>query len=416
MKITIRRACTSPDDAPFDVAERKGIGHPDSLADLIADAFSQRYARWCRDRFGAIPNHWVDKLTLVGAAADVRYGGFEIRKPVDCYLIGKITERVGETPIPVVDLFQEVVGDVLSTALGDDRILSHVRLHVNNTSGTATDHDQQFYRPHAADGLVRVLATESVANDTVICVGAGHRGLAADLAVRLERHITDAGFRRTFPAVGTDVKVMVVRAERVLDITAAVPIHPESADCWEAYRRCLSDAHDAIAAELKTLLDDEPRARHITSVALHLNTKDGPGRGYLAPFGTALGKGDCGAVGRGNRFSGAIEPLRPASCEAPAGKNPNHHAGKIYTAVAAEAARQIFAETGMYAEVTIAARNGAVLTDPAHVLVALNGPADAATTNLIERTILSSVAGAASYAGRFLAVDPVNAFRGEAGP
>jgi S-adenosylmethionine synthetase len=148
-------------------------------------------------------------------------------------------------------------------------------------------------------------------------------------------------------------------------------------------------------------------------VALHLNTKDTPGRGYLAPFGTSLGKGDCGAVGRGNRASGAIEPLRPASCEAPAGKNPLHHVGKIYTAVAAEAAQRILADTGVYAEVTIAARNGGQLGDPAHVLVAVDRPVDAPTVAAIERIVWWSVGGAHTFIDRFLATDPVARFRQE---
>uniref|UniRef100_A8LZA0 S-adenosylmethionine synthetase-like protein n=1 Tax=Salinispora arenicola (strain CNS-205) TaxID=391037 RepID=A8LZA0_SALAI len=65
MQISIRHACVDPDDQPFDVAERKGVGHPDSLADLLADAFSQRYSSWCLREFGAIPNHWMDKVNLV---------------------------------------------------------------------------------------------------------------------------------------------------------------------------------------------------------------------------------------------------------------------------------------------------------------------------------------------------------------
>jgi S-adenosylmethionine synthetase len=413
MKISVQHACVSPDSLPFDTAERKGIGHPDSLADLVADAFSQRYAHWCLRQFGAISNHWVDKVNLVGAAADVRFGGFDIRKPVDCYLFGKITDRVGAAVIPIEEFFQDVIDDVLPAALGDGRILDHVRLHINNTRGTGMDHDAQFYEPRAAASIPRVLATESVANDTVICVGAARRGLAADLAVALEQRITGAGFRQVFPAMGTDVKVMVVRAGESLDITAAIPIHPEWVESWEAYRGCLGDVQGAISAELKALLDNDSRAGGITSMSLHLNTKDRPGRGYLAPFGTSLGKGDCGAVGRGNRASGAIEPLRPTSCEAPAGKNPLHHVGKIYTAVAAEAARRILADTRLYAEVTIAARNGAPLADPAHVLVALDRPVDDATAGLVERIVLSSVAGATTFTDRFLACDPIAVFREE---
>ncbi len=397
MKITIQQACVSPDTQPFDAAERKGIGHPDSLADLVADTFSRRYSSWCLRQFGVVPNHWVDKVNLVGAVAEVGFGGYEIRKPVDCYLFGKVTDQIGATPVPVEAIFNDAVSTVLSTALGGLRILDHIRLHINNTRGVATDHAPEFYLPTAPTRLAGVLAEESVANDTVICVGASRRGLAADLDV--------------FPAVGTDVKVMVVRVGTELDITAAIPCHPELVPSWEAYRAALGDVQAVLSADLKRLLDQEPRAAAITGVTFQLNTKDLPGRGYLAPFGTSLGKGDCGAVGRGNRYSGAIEPLRPASCEAPAGKNPIHHVGKIYTAVAAEAAQRIFNDTGLYAEVTIAARNGGRLTSPAHVLVALDRDPGTGTLTTIDRIVRWSISGAAGFKDHFLATDPIARFR-----
>ncbi|MFI6758834.1 methionine adenosyltransferase [Micromonospora sp. NPDC050417] len=307
MQISIRHACIDPDDQPFDVAERKGIGHPDSLADLVADAFSQRYSSWCLREFGAIPNHWVDKVNLVGAAADVRFGGFDILKPADCYLFGKITDQVGETQVPIEEIFREVVLEVLPAALGDSRILEHLRLHINNTRGTAVDHDPRFYRPDAARDISAVLAAESVANDTVVCVGTARQGLAADLAIRLERRLTNEGFRQIVPAAGTDVKVMVVRIGSALEVTAAVPFHPELVESWQAYRAALAEAQSTVSAELKSLLDQDPRARAVTGLSLHLNTKDVPGRGYLAPFGTSLGKGRlrCGRawqpVQRGHR-------------------------------------------------------------------------------------------------------------------
>jgi S-adenosylmethionine synthetase len=412
VKIAIHHACTDPDLMPFDTAERKGVGHPDSLADLVADTFSLRYASWSQGEFGAVPNHWVDKVNLVGCVADVDFGRFTIRKPIDCYLFGKITDHVGPTTVPIEDMFRDTVSQVLATALGDTRALDHVKLHINNTRGVAVDHDPQFYLPKTPGRIAEVLATETVANDTVICVGTSRRGLAADLAVRLERHITGDTFRRGLPAIGTDVKVVVVRIGTSLDITAAVPFHPEAVGSWDTYRSYLAEVQIAISTELKAMLDRDPRARGLTETSLHLNTKDVPGRGYLTPFGTSLGKGDCGAVGRGNRFAGAIEPLRPASGEAPAGKNPVHHAGKIYTSVAAETARQIYAETSLYAEVTIAARNGAPLDDPAHVLVAVDRRVDARTASAVQDVVRRCIAGAARFKDHFLSSDPMAEFRG----
>jgi S-adenosylmethionine synthetase len=410
MKIVIKHACTDPDRMPFDVAERKGIGHPDSLADLIADTFSLRYSTWCRKHVGAIPNHWVDKVTLIGAAARVRFGGFDIDKPVDVHLIGKITSHVGRVGIPIEEILAETVHAVLPAALGDGRILDHLRLFVDNTSGTGADHDPRFYRPRSEENLAALLASESVANDTVVCVGSSRRSLAADLAVGLERWITGSGLRGVVPAVGTDVKVMAVRVGSTMDLTIAVPFHPEQVESWTRYRDCLAETQAAISAEAKVLLDGDARAYAITNLCVSLNTKDVAGRGYLAPFGTSLGKGDCGAVGRGNRHSGAIEPLRPAGGDAPAGKNPNHHAGKIYSAVATEAAQRILAETGVYAEVTIVARNGGHLADPAYVLASLDRQATSPET-VVETLLRETVDTAPDYARRFLASDPMARFR-----
>jgi S-adenosylmethionine synthetase len=404
MKIIKSLGACHPDQASFDVAERKGIGHPDSLADLVADAFSRRYASLCLERFGVVPNHWVDKVNLVGAAAEVRFGGYDIRKPVDCYLFGKITERVDGTELPIAQLFDEVVRAVLVEALGNKDVLGHLRLHVNNTAGVAVDHDEQFYRPRTVAGVRQVLADESVANDTVMCAGTGARGVAGEAAVWLESLLTDADFQARYDT-GTDVKVMVVRAGTELDVTAAVPFHPQHVIGWTAYRERLDTIRDELGAELKRFLDELPIS--MSGARLHLNTKDVPGRGYLAPFGTSLGKGDCGAVGRGNRYNGVIEPLRPSSGEAPAGKNPLHHVGKIYTAVADDLARRLFAEAGIYAEVVIAARNGGRLDRPAYVLIRSDQPIGPGG----EAIARDAIGTAASYHERFLATDPVDRFR-----
>jgi S-adenosylmethionine synthetase len=396
-----------PDATAYDVAERKGIGHPDSLADLVADAFSRRYAAICMEMFGAIPNHWVDKVTLVGAAARVRYGGYSILKPVDCYLFGKITARVGSEDIDLAEMFRQVIHRTLPTALGGYGILPHLRTHVNNTSGSATDHDPEFYAPSSADALRHLLTYESVANDTVICTGASSHGLAARTAVWLETLINATDFRDRYPMVGSDVKVMVIRVGDAIDVTAAIPAHPQTVLSWEDYRDQLAYVDVALTGELKARMEGEG---HVGAVRLHINTKDGGRGAYLAPFGTSLGKGDCGAVGRGNRGGGVIEPLRPSGCEAPAGKNPVHHVGKIYTALARQAAQLIHQELGHYTEVTVAARNGDPLDDPAFVFITLPDEARRPEQSRAGQIAAETLAAAPDFCTRFLETDPVTAF------
>ncbi|GAB2814285.1 methionine adenosyltransferase [Actinocorallia aurea] len=390
MKILMRTGLADPDQLRFDCAERKGIGHPDTLADLIADTFSREYSAWCLNAFGAIPNHWVDKVTLIGAASEVAFGSFRVAKPVECHLVGKLTARIGNLAIPVDEIFAQVVRRVMDDALGSPEIWPHLVTRTYNTSGVAVDHDGQFYAPSTPSALRRVLAAESVSNDTVLCTGTSGPGLAGRLAIQIEEEI------RAFapPQIGTDVKVMVVRDGSGFEATAAIPVHPESVTSWRQYSDLIRDVAGELADRLRPSWD----------VTLRVNTKDIPGRGYLAPFGTSLGKGDCGAVGRGNRGYGVIEPLRASSGDAPAGKNPVHHGGKIFGALAATAAQAIREKTGRPAEVTVAARNGEPLDDPAFVLVSLTDDGD---RGVAEEIVRQTVADSRSFTERFLATDPI---------
>lgn len=71
----------------------------------------------------------------------------------------------------------------------------------------------------------------------------------------------------------------------------------------------------------------------------------------------------------------------------------------------------MLAETSVYAEVTIAARNGGQLDDPAHVLVSVEREVDATTVAGIEEVVRRAVAGATTFAARFLAAEPLARFR-----
>ncbi|MFC5186756.1 methionine adenosyltransferase [Actinomadura harenae] len=408
MKILSRAGVEHPDTAPWDAAERKGIGHPDTLADLCADAFSAAYARRGLAAFGHIPNHWVDKVTLAGAASRVRLGGYEVIEPVQCHLFGKVTSSVGDDPIDVAGLFEWSVTDVLTRALGGSEIVPHLRFHITNTSGSAADHAPTFYEPRCASDLAQVLAEDSVCNDTVICTGTSAMGAAGRIAVELERFLTGPELTAVVPGAGTDVKVMVTRVGDHLDVTAAVPMHPWAVRDWKVYADLIAVVGNLSRVQLKRLVD---QYRPGGSFTLNLNTKDRPGRGYLAPFGSSLGKGDIGAVGRGNRHSGVIEPLRPSSCEAPAGKNPVHHAGKIYTVLARRAAEQIAAEVGAYATVVICARNGHPVTHPAYVLVEIAGPLPGGLLDRAEKVAEQVMATAPLLAQEFAHADPMESFQ-----
>ena len=76
---------------------------------------------------------------------------------------------------------------------------------------------------------------------------------------------------------------------------------------------------------------------------MQVNTADDVEAGavYLTLTGTSAEMGDDGAVGRGNRVSGLITPFRATSLEAPCGKNPVSHVGKVYNVLALLMAQDI---------------------------------------------------------------------------
>ncbi len=56
----------SIDEQEIEIVERKGWGHPDTLADGVANAISYQYANYCLKNFGYILHHNVDKISLLG--------------------------------------------------------------------------------------------------------------------------------------------------------------------------------------------------------------------------------------------------------------------------------------------------------------------------------------------------------------
>lgn len=77
-----------------EVVERKGPGHPDTMADALSDALGRALCRAYQARFGAILHYNVDKALLVGGAATPRFGGGTVTEPAEILLAGRATTEV----------------------------------------------------------------------------------------------------------------------------------------------------------------------------------------------------------------------------------------------------------------------------------------------------------------------------------
>ena len=94
----------SPASQPLEIVERKGLGHPDTICDALAENLSRALSRFYLERCGAILHHNVDKALLCGGTARPAFGGGEIAEPIEIYLAGRATAEFEGVTIPVDEI------------------------------------------------------------------------------------------------------------------------------------------------------------------------------------------------------------------------------------------------------------------------------------------------------------------------
>jgi S-adenosylmethionine synthetase len=344
----------------IEVVERKGIGHPDTICDGVAEAASRALCAAYIERFGVVLHHNVDKALLVGGRARPAFQGGEITEPMVLYLAGRAAEGAKGVTLPIRELVVESARKWLRDHLHAVDVDRDVRIEALVRPGSQ-DLVELFLRN--ANGGVQL------ANDT--SCGAGYAPLSATETTVLETSLQLERLSRgpRTPEVGEDTKVMAVRRGRRLDLTIACAMigrHLRDLDHYLARR----DALAGVAREVGLATKNGFEAVDVT-----VNAADDPSAKsvFLTVSGTSAEAGDDGEVGRGNRVNGLITPGRPMTLEAAAGKNPVTHVGKLYNVAAHEIARDIVAELRdvAYAECILVSRIGRRIDEPVSVDVRL---------------------------------------------
>ena len=356
-----------PADAPIEIVERKGLGHPDTLCDAIAERVCIALCRNYRERFGMILHHNVDKVLLVGGASRPAFGGGEVIGPIEIYLAGRATAEWRGIEVPVAQIAiaacREAVAERLPLAIVDRdvRVFSRIR----PGSGDLTS-------LFAAAGVPR-------ANDTSIGVGFAPRTKLEQGVLAIEPALVAS--KR--PEIGPDVKVMGVRRDRDVDLTVA---------CAFVDRHVASrDAYDEKKARAEQLV----RGAFGGPCSVVVNAGDvAAGAAYLTVIGSSAEAGDDGEVGRGNRATGLITPCRPMTMEATAGKNPVNHVGKLYSVIAERIAATIIATMPdlHQASCFLVSKIGARIDEPALADIAVGHEPDAAERAAIDEIVHGQLA------------------------
>jgi S-adenosylmethionine synthetase len=114
---------------PVEIVEHKGLGHPDTLCDALAEEVSLAPSRFYLERFGFVLYHNVDKVLLRGGAARPAFAGGEANEPIKLYLAGRATREYRGVEIPVDQLAIAACRSWLSTNMHALDAERHVRVH-----------------------------------------------------------------------------------------------------------------------------------------------------------------------------------------------------------------------------------------------------------------------------------------------
>lgn len=339
---------------PIEFVERKGVGHPDTICDRLAEELACQLARDYLQYTGAVRHFNVDKAILAAGAVDIGFGGGVHVKPSKLVLVGKAAFGFDWEPD--------------TDELADQY---HKRLLELLPDASPEAFEVEVWLNRSSVDLAAVVHAETIAplaNDTSFAAVSLPRSILESIVHGIETHLNDESYRKRVP-VGRDIKVMGARVGDDITVTVACPVLARSVADREQYDAVM-DIVRGDAVSIASAIAGRP-------VTVRVNQADQEESVYLTLTGTSAEAGDDGQVGRGNRFGGLITPYRPMSLEAAAGKNPASHVGKTYHAIGSDISDRLISETSIE-EVTIRLLSsiGHLVTEPQAVHVEVYGSAD----------------------------------------
>ena len=338
----------------FEIVERKGIGHPDTICDLMMNKVSIELSKLYLKETGAIQHHNMDKTMLVAGKTENKFGGGKVLKPMKLILGDRATFDVNGRTLPIGDFVKETAKCWLEQNL---RYVKEEHVEFQLEIGPTSRELQSIFKK----------PKNIAANDTSALVGYAPFTNTESIVLQTEQFINSKKFKSEFPAAGEDVKVMGFRNGDWLDLTVAIAFVDSHIASEKAY---FAKKHEMVhtITEFATKNSD-------FKVHTAINCLDDQGKGldgvYLTVLGTSADSADSGEVGRGNKANRVISPSRPAGAEAIAGKNPVSHIGKIYNALSFKMADQIHSNISSIDEVTVWMYNiiGRPVSDPKAIVV-----------------------------------------------
>jgi S-adenosylmethionine synthetase len=351
------------EDTEVEIVERKGIGHPDSISDGLADAVSRALCREYLKRFGTVMHHNTDQTEVVAGQSKPRFGGGAVIEPIYVLLVGRATNEVDGQQVHVPEIALKAAKDYIKENILNLDPDTQMQMGTRYGSGSA-DLQSVFKNRRDIPG----------ANDTSFGIGFAPFSEVEQLTLKAERWINARETKRKIPALGEDVKVMGLRNKDKITLTICIAQVDKYVSGVQDYAENVERAKESLMALARKTTNRD--------MEIFINHGDIPKlqeKGlFLTVTGTSAENGDDGSVGRGNRVSGLITPGRPMSMEAASGKNPINHVGKIYNILAFRIADRLVEEVEgvKQADVQLLSQIGRPINDPKICYISLLSEGD----------------------------------------
>lgn len=358
---------------PVEIVERKGIGHPDTICDALAEELSRTLCQFYLDNFGLILHYNVDKALLWGGISQPKFGGGKIIAPMEIFLAGRAINEYKGVRVPIEDLVEQSCTNWFKSNFHVLDPEHHIKLH-------------SLIRPGSSDLVELYLRQEAtgiaLANDTSCGVGYAPLSEMERIVLQVEQTLNSVETKAAHPETGEDIKVMAIRRDKNIELTISCAF----------VDRYLADTDDYVQKKLQLAKLVEKTAETVSNRKINIivNAADDVDAGslYMTVTGTSAEAGDDGEVGRGNRVNGLITPYRPMNMEAAAGKNPVTHVGKLYNIVAQQIAVALVQELDEVAEAYcyLVSRIGSPIKEPMIVDIRVSLP-DGGDIDTIQKSV-----------------------------
>lgn len=317
----------------FEFVERKGLGHPDTLCDAIAEKASVLYSKYVYNEFNMYANHWFDKVMLIGGESKIDFGIGELVRPYKVIFAGKAVKRVGNKDLPLDDILYQAASFVLTNNLTDFNSQNDLVVVNEIVDFHGAGRLNNRYQPASKKDLKNSLS-KKVSNDCNILSAFAPETRLENTVRELELYLNSSDFKCKHMFTGWDIKIVGTRRGDIYNFLINIPFIGSRVKDIDQYFYF----KDLVFEEINQWISDR-----IEIYKIILNPQDKTGHYYLTSRGSAADTGDVGVVGRGNRINGLITPMRPMSIEASCGKNPLDHTGKIYNYLSKKWAEEIYA-------------------------------------------------------------------------